>query len=360
MECRLGRGYLYGVSPFIIPTEIARPQKNTVDYFPFYCEDGSKMFYIEETYGNDGFATFIKILKELARVEYHYLDLSKKSSVMFLSAKCKVSIEVLEAIISDLVMLEKFDSVLWNENKIIWCESFIESIQDAYAKRTNKCIDRNGLLHLLDSLGVRKLDKQKPKPAKGASKGYGKPQTILDDTILDESIEDESIEDNNLDVPTKVETPTKKKVLFTECSMLDFEPEKQKSFEIAKGFWQLFGANLKEIGAPLANINKADAKEWTRQIALMLKNKEATVEQLREVWDFLKVDEFWKPNVQSVPKLREKFTTIYSQSKKPKNGTNQSGGLSEEGKLRILEKLASGARFQEEQRQKHASQMHNE
>jgi hypothetical protein len=167
-------------------------------------------------------------------------------------------------------------------------------------------------------------------------------------------------ENESLDVPTKVETPPKKKVLFTECSMLDFEPEKQKAFEIAKGFWQLFGANLKEIGAPLANIKKADAKEWTRQIALMLKNKEATVDQLREVYDFLKVDEFWKPNVQSVPKLREKFTTIYSQSKKPKNGTNSTGGLSEEGKLRILEKLASGARFQEEQRQKHASQMHNE
>jgi hypothetical protein len=163
-----------------------------------------------------------------------------------------------------------------------------------------------------------------------------------------------------IDVPTKVETPPKKKVLFTECSMLDFEPEKQKAFEIAKGFWQLFGANLKEIGAPLVNIKKADAKEWTRQIALMLKNKEATVDQLREVYDFLKVDEFWKPNVQSVPKLREKFTTIYSQSKKPKNGTNSTGGLSEEGKLRILEKLASGARFQEEQRQKHASQMPNE
>jgi hypothetical protein len=169
---------------------MARPQKNTVDYFPFYCEDGSKMFYIEETYGNDGFATFIKILKELARVEYHYLDLSKKSSVMFLSAKCKVSIEVLEAIISDLVMLEKFDSELWNENKIIWCESFIESIQDAYAKRTNKCINRNGLLHLLDSLGVRKLDKQKQKPSKSNSKGDGKPQTILDYTIPNETKED--------------------------------------------------------------------------------------------------------------------------------------------------------------------------
>jgi hypothetical protein len=186
------------------------------------------------------------------------------------------------------------------------------------------------------------------------------PDKATDTIIEQETTKQQTNEQQTIDVPTKVVTPPKKKILFTECSMLDFEPEKQKAFEIAKGFWQLFGANLKEIGAPLANINKADANEWTRQIALMLKNKEATVDQLREVWDFLKVDEFWKPNVQSVPKLREKFTTIYSQSKKPKNGTNSTGGLSEEGKLRILEKLASGDRFQEEQRQKHASQMPNE
>lgn len=31
---------------------MARPQKNTVDYFPFYCEDGKKMYYLE-VYAND-------------------------------------------------------------------------------------------------------------------------------------------------------------------------------------------------------------------------------------------------------------------------------------------------------------------
>ena len=128
---------------------MARPQRNNVDYFPFYCDEGEKMFYLEETYGNDGFATFLKILRELAKVDYHYLNLSKPSSLMFLSAKCKVSKEVLELIISDLVMLEKFDKVLWNENKVIWCQDFINSIQDAYTKRTNTCIDYKSLLTLL-------------------------------------------------------------------------------------------------------------------------------------------------------------------------------------------------------------------
>lgn len=138
---------------------MARPQKNTVTYFPLDCEEGKKMFYIEETYGNDGFATFIKLLRELARSEYHYLNLSQPTTMMFLSAKCKVSKQTLESIINDLVDLGKFNAMLWNENKIIWCQDFVDSIQDAYLKRKNKCITFEGLLQLLDSLGVRKLNK---------------------------------------------------------------------------------------------------------------------------------------------------------------------------------------------------------
>ncbi len=133
---------------------MARKERNDVDYFPFICQDGQKMFYIEEKYGNDGFATFVKLLRELAKTNYHYLNLSKKTTMMFLSAKCKVSVEVLESIILDLVELGKFNPMLWNDHKIIWCQDFIDSIQDAYKKRNNDCITFEGLLILLASLGV--------------------------------------------------------------------------------------------------------------------------------------------------------------------------------------------------------------
>lgn len=138
---------------------MARPERNSVDYFPFFCEEGNKMFYLEETYGNDGFATFVKLLRELAKTEYHFLNLSKPSTMMYLSAKCKVQKTVLEAIINDLVDLGKFDSNLWKENNVIWCQDFIDSVQDAYKKRNNNCITFDGLLTLLDSLGIRKLQK---------------------------------------------------------------------------------------------------------------------------------------------------------------------------------------------------------
>lgn len=133
---------------------MARPERNTVDYFPFFCDEGKKMFYIEETYGNDGFATFVKILRELAKTEYHYIDLSNVTTQMFLSAKCKVSKETLLSIINDLSELGKFNNELWNNYKIIWCQDFINSIEDAYKKRLNKCITFEGLRILLRSKGI--------------------------------------------------------------------------------------------------------------------------------------------------------------------------------------------------------------
>lgn len=159
---------------------MARPERNNVDYFPFICEDGNKMFYIEETYGNDGFAVFVKILRELAKTNYHYLDLSKPTTIMFLSAKCKVSKETLISIVKDLVDLGKFDLILWNENNIIWCQDFVDSIQDAYFKRKNKCITYDGLLLLLIGLGVRK-------PSKSKHIVPVKPQSIVEETKLEET-----------------------------------------------------------------------------------------------------------------------------------------------------------------------------
>ncbi|WP_438423087.1 DUF4373 domain-containing protein [Aquimarina macrocephali] len=162
---------------------MARQQRNNVDYFPFMCEDGNKMFYLEETYGNDGFAVFVKLLRELARTNYHYLDLSKNTTMMFLSAKCKVAKKVLEAIINDLVDLEKFDRELWEENRIIWCQDFIDSIQDAYKKRSNNCINRISLIQILISKGVRKPPKSNPKPLKLPSDSPVNPQRIEEDSI---------------------------------------------------------------------------------------------------------------------------------------------------------------------------------
>jgi hypothetical protein len=128
---------------------MARPESNTVSYFPHKIGDGKKIFSIETKYGNDGYATWFKILEKLATTEFHYLDLNDEVEVMYLSAKCKVSEDTLFAIINDLTRLGCFDKTLW-EKRYIWSQVFIDSIQDAYSRRNNKCITYDNLCkHLL-------------------------------------------------------------------------------------------------------------------------------------------------------------------------------------------------------------------
>ncbi len=165
---------------------MGRLEKNNVDYFPFICEEGKKMYYIEEAHGNDGFAVFIKILRELAKTDFHYLDLSDETTMMYMSAKCKVTIEKLELIIEDLVKLKKFDKVLWKENSIIWCQDFIDNIQDAYSKRNNNCMTYKDLLLRLRSLGIHKQ-------GKSSSEVSINTHSIVKDSIKEDIIEENSI-----------------------------------------------------------------------------------------------------------------------------------------------------------------------
>ena len=242
---------------------MARPEKNTVEYFPFLCDEGKKMFYIEETYGNDGFSTFIKILRELAKTDYHYLNLSKNTTLMFLSAKCKVSKETLEYIIKDLVELGKFDRVLWFENKVIWCQDFIDSIQDAYNKRKNKCITYEGLLLHLISLGVRKPNKSKLKSSLNT-------QTILEETKVYKTILDRKREFYNSLIPF-LEIYSKEIIkefyeYWSEHGDIDrkFRKEKEKSFNTELRLKKWF-KNSKEW-----NKEKSSAKKEKRDASDIL------------------------------------------------------------------------------------------
>jgi|SRR6186713_649271 len=119
---------------------MARPERKTVDYFPHSIGNGKKMFFIEQKYGNDGYATWFKILESLASTDDHFLDLNNQVDILFLSAKCRVSEITLLSILEDLSVLDEIDRFLWL-NKIVYSPKFIESIEDAYARRSNKCMD---------------------------------------------------------------------------------------------------------------------------------------------------------------------------------------------------------------------------
>ena len=184
---------------------MARQQQNTVDYFPFLCKEGEAMFFIENKYGNDGYATWIKILRQIAVTNYHYLNLSEYKSRMFLSSKCKISEEKLIEIITDLCNIGEFNKELWDQNSIVFSEKFIENIKDAYNRRKNECINLHTLCIHLNGLSVQSAYILSQIAYTNPKKEYITPHSIVEYSIVkDSKVENSKVEklfDENLQLP---------------------------------------------------------------------------------------------------------------------------------------------------------------
>jgi len=118
---------------------MARKERNSADYFPHIIGSGRKMFVIERKFGNDGYASWFKILETLAITEYHFIDLSQEDQLIYLAAKCNVDEDLLIKILDELSKIDAINKFLWSK-KIVWSDYFIENIADAYLRRNNKCI----------------------------------------------------------------------------------------------------------------------------------------------------------------------------------------------------------------------------
>lgn len=114
---------------------MARPKKQTVDYFPHYCKCGRTIYILESRFGNDGYAFWFKTLEILGESEGHFYDCSNSSNWAFMLARTHVSEETAKDIISVLIELGKIDAELWEKRRIIWVENFVRNLTEAYRTR---------------------------------------------------------------------------------------------------------------------------------------------------------------------------------------------------------------------------------
>lgn len=142
------------------------------------------MEYINNKYGNDGYATWIRILRELAVKNYHFLNLADEIQIMTLTAKCRIPESKLIEIINDLVKLGEFNRELWEKNFVLYSQKFIDSIKDAYKKRSNPCVDLETVQEIIAGkkempVKVKSEPEIKPVPKPEA------PERIVHSTIIE-------------------------------------------------------------------------------------------------------------------------------------------------------------------------------
>ncbi len=104
----------------------------------------------------------------------------------------------------------------------------------------------------------------------------------------------------------------KNNTLLSKIEISDLEEDEKLFFEIAVAYQKLFIKNLQEKKSPTKNQEKATFKNYVDPVRLMMQNDGVTKDQLTDVWKFLgsAAGEFWKPNILSTKKLREKFPQL--------------------------------------------------
>lgn len=118
---------------------MARRQKRTVDYFPYYVTGSKKTISIlENRFGIHGHYFWFHLLEILATTDGHAYDynspFNKEHLISF--TKCG-SEEVADTVLNLLAKLEAIDPDLW-EQGIIWSQNFVDGVKDAYKKRVDQ------------------------------------------------------------------------------------------------------------------------------------------------------------------------------------------------------------------------------
>ena len=116
---------------------MARPKKQTVEYFPHFATSGKTLYILENSFGNDGYAFWFKLLELLANTNGHVLDTNNTPDWKFLVAKTLVKEETATEILNMLSELSAIDTDLWSQ-RIIWCQNLVDNVEDVYKKRRTK------------------------------------------------------------------------------------------------------------------------------------------------------------------------------------------------------------------------------
>lgn len=238
---------------------MGRHTKQTVDYFPHYVHHGKTLFILEALYKNNGYAFFYKLLEVLGDSEGHFYDCRTETAKEFLAAKTGVEWISASEILKRLSDMEVIDSELWQKG-VIWMETFVESIKDAYRKR---------------SISV---------PEKPQASVFLPPE----------------MKQNGISTAGSTQSKlNKSKVKNIKRFMSD-------SIEVGLSDY-LF--NLVKSNNPHAK--EPNIQTWAKDIDLMIRIDNRNPEEIKKIITWCQKDQFWHKNILSTDKLRKQYDKLY-------------------------------------------------
>ena len=113
---------------------MARPQKQTADYFPHLVSKGRTKLILQNEFGNDGYAFWYQLLELLCASDGQMYDYNNPASWRLLLAETHVAEALAVKILQLLADLGAIDPEL-HQSKIIWSQNLVDNLELVYRRR---------------------------------------------------------------------------------------------------------------------------------------------------------------------------------------------------------------------------------
>ena len=120
---------------------MARPKKQTIDYFPHQVGNGKTKLILQNEFGNDGYAFWFQLLELLCVSDNQVYGYNNPASWRLLLAETHVTEDNAIKILQLLADLGAIDSEL-HKNKVIWSQNLIDNLELVYRRRATGIPER--------------------------------------------------------------------------------------------------------------------------------------------------------------------------------------------------------------------------
>lgn len=119
---------------------MGRPERHDADYFPFYAKDGRTLFVLESKFGCSGTGFFTNVMRILTLTPDHHICIKEESDRLYFFSKCHCDDVSGAEMLLMMVKTGKIDKELWEKASVVASQDLLNSLEEAYRKRSNKII----------------------------------------------------------------------------------------------------------------------------------------------------------------------------------------------------------------------------
>ena len=125
--------------------KVGRPESKNVFYFPHYTKSNKVLDLIEHKHGSEGYKCYYRLLEMVADADYHKLSIATENEKIMFDLGMNSKEEVAYDVIDILVESGQIDRELWENERAIWMEDFVETLKPVYVNRRKPLPDKDSI-----------------------------------------------------------------------------------------------------------------------------------------------------------------------------------------------------------------------